>query len=176
MHIDTPKATDGSLEERDHLWNLIKDIRFAMFTARHGNGHLHSRPMTTQNQTIDEEASLWFFMARGHEPVSDLARDAEVNVAYADPGSDRYVSVSGRAEVVEDTGMKQRLWTTMSEAWFPGGVDDPNLALVRVRITHASYWDVKDSKLVQVFKMARAVVTGHPPQDMGDRGDVRLRE
>ena len=30
-------------EARQRLWSLIKDIRFAMFTARHaGSGHLHS--------------------------------------------------------------------------------------------------------------------------------------
>jgi general stress protein 26 len=157
------------------LWSLIKDIRFAMFTVRHHNGHLHSSPMTTQNKAIDEDASLWFFMSMKNESVGDLAAQPEVNVAYADTGSDRYVSVSGTAAVVDDTAKKRQLWSKMAEAWFPVGVEDPDLALVQVRITHANYWDVKDSKLTQMAKMAKAVITGSPPKDMGEHAEVRMR-
>jgi len=168
-------SSDDIAKERERLWSLIKDIRFAMFTAVHDNGHLHSRPMTTQNKAIDEDASLWFFMARDHEPATDLTGEPQVNVAYADPDSDRYVSVSGTAAVVDDVARKRQLWSKMAEAWFPAGVEDPNLALVQVRITHASYWDVKESKTVQLFKMAKAAVTGNPPMDMGKRGEVHMR-
>lgn len=163
-------------QQREHLWSLIRDIRFAMFTSRHSaNGHLHSRPMTTQNKAIDEDASLWFFMSRRTEPVADLSAQPEVNVAYADPGADRYVSVSGTAAVVNDPAKTRQLWSKMNESWFPGGVDDPDLALVQVRITHANYWDVKDSKLVQMFKMAKAAVTGTPPANMGEHAEIRMR-
>ena len=157
------------------LWELIKDIKFAMFTTRHGtNGHLHSRPMTTQNGKIDEDSSLWFFMSRKGEVVSDIATEPTVNVVYADTGADDYVSVSGQARVVEDRSKKQQLWNKMNEAWFPQGVDDPDLALVQVNITHADYWEAKDSKVTQLFKMAKAAVTGKPPKDMGEHGRVRM--
>lgn len=169
MTTDTTTA-DGNPEQ---LWDLIKDIKFAMFTTRHGNGHMHSRPMTTQNRKIDEDNALWFFMSRKGEPVTDIAADATVNVAYADPGADSYVSVSGTASVVEDIERKKALWSKFTEAWFPGGVDDPDLALVRVDIIHAGYWDVKSNKLVQLAKMATAAVTGKPPQ-MGEHKEVRL--
>ena len=61
---ETPDTPGTAAQQREHLWALIKDIRFGMFTSRHGNGHLHSRPMTTQNRAIDEDTSLWFFMSR----------------------------------------------------------------------------------------------------------------
>ena len=163
-------------EARVRLWELIKDIRVAMFTARHaGSGHLHSRPMTTQNSKVDEDSSLWFFMSRTSDPVADLVVDPAVNVVYADPGSDTYVSVSGNGAVVEDAAIKARLWTTPAQAWFPQGPTDPDLALVQVRITHANYWDVKESKLVQLFHMARSAITGKPPTNMGEKAEVRMR-
>jgi len=162
-------------QQREHLWALIKDIRFAMFTSRNQDGHLHAWPMTTQNKGIDEDNSLWFFMSRRSEPVGDLETDPEVNVAYADTSSDQYVSVSGVATVVNDPAKIQQLWSKMAEAWFPDGPDDTNLALVKVRIVSASYWDVKDSKIVQVFKMAKAAMTGSPPRDMGEHADIRMR-
>ena len=162
--------------QRDKLWKLIKGIKFAMFTTRHGNGHLHARPMTTQNKDgIEADESLWFFMSKKSDPVDDLKAQPTVNLAYADPGSDTYVSVSGTAAMIEDTAKKQQLWSKMSEAWFPGGPTDPDLALVQVQIIHANYWDVKESKIVQLFEMAKAVVTGKPPTEMGEHGEVRMR-
>jgi general stress protein 26 len=168
-------ADENQTSSRARLWDLIHDIRFAMLTTRHENGHLHSRPVTTQNSAVDEDASLWFFMSRSGEPVADLLRDPVVNVGYADPGKDRYVSVSGTATVVEDAAKKEQLWSKLAEAWFPGGVTDPDLALVRVKIIHADYWDVKENKLVQLYKMAKAAMTGQPPQDLGEHGEIRLR-
>ena len=131
--------------------------------------------MTTQNSRIDEDESLWFFMARSGEPVADVAADPVVNVVYADPDADSYVSISGTAAVVEDGAKKRELWSKMAEAWFPGGAADPNLALVQVRIVHASYWNVEESKLVQLFHMAKAVVTGKPPTQFGTQAEIRMR-
>lgn len=157
------------------LWSLIKDIKFAMFTTRHHNGHLHSRPMTTQNTRVDEDDSLWFFMPRSSDPVADIEAEPNVNVVYAHPGQDSYVSVSGTARVVDSLAKKEQLWSKLNEAWFPAGVTDPDLALVQVQITHANYWDVKSNKLVQLFEMARAAVTGRPPSRLGEHGEVRMR-
>ena len=175
MTADTnTNSTTDTTEARTTLWNLIKDIRFAMFTTRHSNGHLHSRPMTTQNSSLDEDSQLWFFMSRKGDPVADLLADPAVNVAYADTGADSYVSVSGTAAVVDDMAKKKQLWSKMAEAWFPGGADDPDLALVRVNITHANYWDVKESKIVQLYQMAKAAITGKPPTDLGDHAEIRM--
>lgn len=164
-------------EQRIKLWELVKDIRFAMFTTRHRGAHgdhLHSRPMTTQNSNIDEDSSLWFFMSRRGDPVADLAADPVVNIVYADPGRDSYVSVSGTAAVVDNLAKKQQLWSKMAEAWFPDGPADPDLALVQVTIIHANYWDVKESKVMQLFEMAKAVVTGKPPTQLGEQAEIRM--
>ncbi len=160
---------------RERLWELIKDIRFAMFTSRDEQGQLHSRPMTTQNKGVDNDSSLWFFMSKSSDPVLDIATDGEVNLAFADVGADSFVSVSGHAAVVDDLAKKQQLWSKLAEAWFPGGAKDPDLALVQVKISRAAYWDVKESKLVQLFKMAQAAVTGKPPTALGDHAEVRMR-
>ncbi len=160
-------------ESCQHLWKLIKDIKFAMFTTRNADGRLQARPMTTQNSKLDEQDSLWFFMSRSSDPAVDLTASAEVCVIYADPAKDAWVSVSGQAAVVEDAAKKKALWNMMTQAWFPKGVDDPDLALVQVRIGSASYWNVKDNQVVQLLKMAAAVITGKPPQ-MGEHADVKM--
>lgn len=167
--------SQNQTEERDKLWHLIKDIKFGMLTTRHADGHLHSRPMTTQNTHLDEERALWLFMSRRGDSAADLQADPEVCMSYADTGSDSYVCVSGTAAASEDSAKKKALWSPMAKAWFPGGVDDPDLLLVRIDIAQADYWDVKESKIVQLWRMAAAAVTGKPPVDLAERGHVEVR-
>lgn len=162
---DTPHAT---------LWKLIKDIRFGMLTHRHDNGQLHAHPLTTQNKDIDEQSQLYFFIPKNGEIYGRLQRDNQVNVTYADPGDDSYVSLSGNASFIEDQAKKEALWSPMAKAWFPEGVTDPNLALLSVHIDHAEYWDVKENKMLQLFKMATAAITGKPPTGMGEHKELSL--
>lgn len=156
------------------LWSLIKDIRFGMFTHRHANGMLHSQPLTTQNKSLDEESTLYFFISRQSEIARQIQQDVHVNVAYASPGDDSYVSVSGEAAIIEDQAKKEALWSPMAKAWFPGGAGDASLALMEVRIGHAEYWDVTQSKMVQLAKMAKAALTGERPNDLGEHKELRL--
>jgi general stress protein 26 len=157
------------------LWDMIKDIRFGMLTVRGADGRLYARPMTTQNGEADRGGVIWFFMSRSGQPVEDLLKSPDVNVSYANPGSDSYVSVSGSARIVDDPVKARELWSPAAEAWFPGGVEDPDLALVAVLVAEAEYWDVKSNKAVQLFKLAKAAITGDRPTDLAEHRRVRLR-
>ena len=126
---------------RQALWNDIKDCKFAMFTTRHANGHLHSRPMTMQNTTLDADDSLWFFMSRKGDSVAELAAEPSVNVAYTPSGDACWISVTGTARVVDGDDKAKSLWSSSADAWFSGGPTDPDLAVVQVRIVHVSEWD-----------------------------------
>lgn len=156
------------------LWKLIKDIRFGMLTHRAESGELHAHPLTTQNKDMDEQAQLYFFIPRNGELYARLLRDGQVNVSYADPGRDSYVSLSGSAGFIEDMARKEALWSPMAKAWFPEGVTDPNLALLSIRIGHAEYWDVKENKMLQLFKMAAAAISGKPPTHLGEHKELSL--
>jgi general stress protein 26 len=92
-------------------------------------------------------------------------------VSYSDPQKDHYVSISGRASVNEDMRQKESLFNALTKAWFPGGVKDPDLELVQVKIEHAEFWDIKESKTTQLYKMARAAVTGEVPH-MGEHREL----
>ena len=158
----------------DNLWDLIKDIKFGMFTHRDAHGVLHAHPLTTQNKSVDEHATLYFFVKSDSETVSAVAGEQQVCVTYADPSSDSYVSVSGVARVDHDQAKKQELFTPMSKAWFPAGPTDPNLTLLTVQLHHAEYWKSDDSSMVQLFKIAKAAITGDAPPDLGDHKKMHL--
>ena len=160
--------------DHETLWDLIKDIKFGMLTHRHANGMLHAHPLTTQNRSIDEGSHLYFFISRKSEMATRLQQDGSVNVSYADPGDDSYVSISGQAGLLEDAAKKEELWSPVARAWFPGGVTDPDLALLDIKIQHAEYWDVKESKMVQLAKMAKAAITGEPPKKLGEHKELHM--
>ena len=155
----------------DTLLTLIKDIKFAMLTHRHENGMMHAHPLTTQNRKLDEGEVLYFFISKKSELAANIAKDGNVNVSYADPGKDAYVSISGNATVVEDQAKKDQLFNPIAKAWFPGGATDPDMGLLEVRMHHAEYWDVKENQMTQLFKMAKAAVTGKQPH-LGEHREV----
>ena len=113
--------TSNTHPSRQALWNDIKNCKFAMFTTRNANGHLHSRPMTMQNTALDADDSLWFFMSRKSHPVAELAAEPSVNVAYSPPGDACWISVTGTAQVVEAGDKAKSLWNASADAWFAGG-------------------------------------------------------
>ena len=98
------------------LWKLIKDIRFAMLTHRTSSGMLHAHPLTTQNRKVDEKGELYFFIPQSGELYERLLTDGEVNVSYADPGADSYVSLSGQARFSDDMALKEALWSPAAQA------------------------------------------------------------
>jgi general stress protein 26 len=160
--------------EHEKLWELIKDTRFAMLSHRHADGSLHSHPLTTQNDTLGADGILYFFVSRKTEVGQRLRQDGNVNLSYVHLDKDSYVSISGMATISEDMMKKKALFNTIAKAWFPGGPEDPDLELVEVKIHEAEYWDVKQSKLRQLFTMLKAAATGKPPHDMSEHREVHL--
>lgn len=156
------------------LWDLIKDIKFGMLVHRHSDGSLQGHPLTTQNKSMDENSVLYFFISQKSEMASRLRTDSNVNVSYADTGADNYVSIAGTAHFSDDAAKKEALFNPIVKAWFSGGVTDPDLALLEVRISHAEYWNAKDSKLTQLFKMAKSAVTGEPPRNMSEHKELNI--
>lgn len=140
------------------LGRLIKDIKFAMLTTVCDDGSLRSRPMATQEAEFD--GTLWFFTRAGAPKVGEVQRDEQVNVSYASPADQRYVSVSGRARLVRDPAKNRELWSAAYKAWFPKGLDDPELALLRVEPDKAEYWDAPSSTMAHLFGVVKAALTG----------------
>ena len=62
----------------------------------------------------------------------------------------------------EDAGRKRQLWSPEAESWFPGGPDDPAMALVRVRIIQADCWDVRRNAVNHLFKLDTSAMTYRP--------------
>ena len=140
------------------LAELIKDIRIAQFTTVEQDGSLRSRPMATQD--VEFRGDLWFFTRDDSPKVQEFRSEQHVNVSYASADDNRFVSVSGRASLVKDTQKIKELWNPALRAWFPDGQDDPRVALIKVTVDHAEYWDAPASTMVKIAGFVKAIVTG----------------
>ena len=144
------------------LGELIRNIKVAMLTTRDSDGTLHSYPMMTQGKRFDR--NLWFFTSASSHKCLEVENDCGVNVSYADPSANRYVSVSGRARLVREREKLEALWSPLMKAWFPKGIDDPDLSLLQVTIERAEYWDAPAGNAVTLFQLAKSLLTGRPYQ------------
>jgi general stress protein 26 len=152
------------------LRKLIKDIRVAMLTTVAQDGALRSRPMATAD--VEFDGDLWFFTRASSPKTEELMDDQRVNVNFADPDDNRYVSVSGRATLVRDREKVRELWSPFHKAWFPEGKKDPDLALIKVTVDRAEYWDAPASKMVHLAWLTRAALTSEgAPAVLEERRD-----
>src|SRR5688572_26063776 len=99
---------DTRQEAIKKLNDLIEGIDFGMLMTIDG-GHLRSRPMSTQDFEFDGD--LWFFTSSKTHKIEEIEKDNRVNVSYAAPESNTYVSVSGTAEVVKDQAKIGEYWS-----------------------------------------------------------------
>lgn len=152
------------------LHDMIKDIRFAMLTTVEEDGTLRSRPMATQEFEFDGD--LWFFTSADATKVNEVQHEHHVNVSYAEPKDQKYVSVSGTAQLIRDKSKIEELWNPLLKAWFPDGLDDPQLSLLKVSVDKAEYWDSPSSKVVRLLGFAKALVTGKQIGNPGDNAKI----
>jgi general stress protein 26 len=138
MDTQSPPAGQDVAEATSRLWTLIADMEVAMMTTEDA-GILRSRPMAAVDR--DSAGALWFFTRASSHKVAELGGDERVNLSYADPIRDTYVSMSGKASLVRDADEIVRRWDDRLLTWFPNGRDDPDTALLRVRVERGEYWD-----------------------------------
>jgi len=146
-------------EKIKKLRELIKDIDIGMLTTIDEDGSLRSRPMSTNSQ-VEFDGDLWFFTDASSHKVTEVEQHHRVNVSFSDPHKQRYVSVSGQAQLVLDRNKLQELWKPELKAWFPKGLDEPDIGLLKVSVEKAEYWDTPSSFVAHTFGLVKAITTG----------------
>lgn len=154
--MSAPERREDNLQK---LRDMVKDIDFCMLTTVDEKGDLHSRPMSS-NGDIDPNGDIWFFTSVSSHKVSEIEKLPKVNVSFADPENQHYVSITGRAQLVRDRNKIEELWRPEFKMWFPEGKDDPEIALLRISLEKAEYWDSPSSTIGYALSFVSSVVTG----------------
>jgi general stress protein 26 len=139
------------------LAELLQDMKFTMMTTIDQDGSLYSRPMVALHPPEqDFDGRLWFFTKRHTPKVQSIENDQHINLAYADPKKQRFISLSGKATLEEDKERMQNLWTSDLKEWFPEGLEDEELSLICVRAESAEIWDAGAGGVTRMVGLATA--------------------
>lgn len=158
-------------ESLKYFQTKIKEVRTAMLTTYSADKGFNSRPMGTAD--VDEEGNIWFFTNEHSAKVSEVSVENTVSLTYSDPKDHTYLSIVAEAVTVDDKAKMKELWNPFIQAFFPAGLDDPKLTLLKLTPTDAEYWDSSSSSMVVLFNMLKAVVTGKR-YDEGEHGKIDL--
>lgn len=151
---------------------LVSDINVCMFITGNKNNN-HTRPMATIE--ADDAGTLWFFTDLRSIKVEETSMDHTVHLVYAHPGKESYLDVWGNATVITDRPAIKDKWSPVVKAWFPNGVDDPNLALLQVKPTDVYYWNAETGKMISFLKIAASALTGKRFSE-GVEGELKIRQ
>lgn len=156
MHTDT--------ETREQLIDLLEDFSTGMLVTRALNGDLRSRPM--QLARSDDDGTLYFAASSESAKADEIHAQPEVNVVFQ--GDSQYLSISGKAKLLDDRALIDELYAADWKIWFPEGKDDPQLRILEVEPRRGEYWDVSGTGLVRfLYTAGKALVRG---EEMGDFG------
>lgn len=163
--------TRNDAEGRQKIWNMIKDIQVCLMATRGQDGLLHARPMVAQHTEFESE--LWFFTRADCRKVEEIAGDSTLLLSYSQPSEQNYVSISGKGEIISDKAEIKKRWKEPMRTWFPKGPEDSDIALIKVTVELAEYWDAPSSTLVYAYGYVKARLTGEAPNP-GDVGQVKF--
>jgi general stress protein 26 len=148
------------------LQELVGHESISMFHTDLDGDREHIRPMGVQQ--VCDQGNFWFFSGRSSTKNRDIAKDPKVILTIANTRRSEYLCVHGNAQILDDRTKKEELWNNLAKAWFPEGVDDPELTILKVTPVEAYYWDTTDGRMMAGIKIAVAAVTGI----MNDSGSV----
>lgn len=128
------------------LNELIQGIDLAILTTLRPDTSLHSCPMAVGS--ADSSGAFWLLASDNSEKIEAVRTAPRVNLCFAAPAANRYVSVSGFCELARDRNLIKELWHPDYKSWFPGGAEDPALVLMKIVVEEAEYWDPSQSRMV----------------------------
>ena len=138
----------------------MRDIDFAMLSTRTEGGAVAARPMSN-NREVEFDGDSYFFTCDDTRTVSDIRRDPNVGLGYQSKSGmlgmkPFFITVEGRAELIQDKGRFAEHWTKDLDAWFKDGIDTPGLTLIKVVAQRLHYWDGFDEGEIALKERAEA--------------------
>lgn len=155
-------------DDVERVWTLMEKIGLCMLSTRQGED-IHARPMAAH--VARSENAIYFLADAASPKEAEIASNPHVGLAFADAGSQKYVSVSGQATLSNDRAKIKELWSTWAKAWWDSA-EDPAIRLLKVTPKDAQYWD-SPGRVMSYVKMLAAAVTESRPA-MGDSVKLRL--
>jgi len=151
---------------------LLKNFRSTMMVTT-VNGTPHSRPMGMQGDAEKFNGELWFYTDKECQKVEEIKAEPSVSLIFQSDSDSTYMHLFGQAVVIDDLGKKKEFYTPLLKTWFPEGLTDPRMTMIRFEAERGDFWDSPGGMLQILAAFTKAIVTGQRGQG-GEMGEVRL--
>jgi general stress protein 26 len=130
------------------------------------------RPMCVRD--VDEVGNLWFLSADDSHKNRELEADSRVNLYFQGSPHSDFLHLRGSATVSRDKEKTKELWSPLVQTWFPEGIDDPRITVIKVTPSEGYYWDNQHGSTVAAVKILIGAAIGKTLDDSVE-GKVRPR-
>ena len=139
-------------QARPFAIELMARSEAAYLATIDGDGHPHIRAMLNlRNRTqypklatlLNEHKNdlLAYFTTNTSSPkVAQVRANQAVAVYYCEPAKFHGLMLGGDIEIVDDPKVREALWQDGWENYYPGGPNDPDHTLLRLRPSVAKGW------------------------------------
>ena len=137
--------TANPADVRERMWEKMAKSPFVMVTLIGSDNH--AEPLTAQ---LDEDADskFWFYTRKDNR----IAPGGPAMAHYASKDHKIFACIRGNLVPETDPAIIDKFWSNITEAWFDGGRNDPNLLMLRFELEDAEIWE-GDESLLGKFKM-----------------------
>lgn len=158
----------SSPEHKQLIWNLIKDVKVGMLVTKEGESDdsMRSRPMYLVQDAYD--GTLYFYTSKNAEKVYEIKEDRDVCITFSDVQNGVFVSLTGKAKLTDDQELIDRYWNSGINAWFEDGKDNPDIAMLKIKVNRGEHWKSDENKMVQLFETAKANTLESTTPDIGE--------
>jgi general stress protein 26 len=141
---------------------LLPKFRSAMMVTHAQTGEVHVRPLALQGDTSAFGGVLWFFSSLSSRKIHESDGRVPVSLICQSDEHSAYLHLTGSVSVVRDVAKMRELYTPAVKRWFPEGLDDPDLTLIKFEATGGAYWGSPGGMLLGMMSFVKSVVTGKP--------------
>ena len=139
----------------DRVWKLISEIPVAMVVTGEGQ-HMRARPMAVR--PARDEGAIEFLTDVDAPKTNEIRRDEMICLALADNRNQKYVSITGHAEIIDDRKRVEEIWSIYDKAFWPDK-NDPRIRILRVTPESAEFWEGAGT-VVTAVKLVAAIASG----------------
>ena len=159
--------SEAEIEKK--FWKALKSDRTIML-GLDGVENAHPRPMIAQFDA--DRAPIWFFTSNESKLVSVLNSGSHAIATFAAKDHGLFATMHGSLSLDNNRANIDRFWNRFVAAWFPGGKEDPKLALLRFDVKSAEIW-LDDSSFLAGIKL---LLGADPKEEYKDKvAEVSLR-
>jgi general stress protein 26 len=157
--------------ELSRVWDIIEKAEVGMLTTRFDGG-LRARPLEPRPDR--DEGVIYFVTDVRGAKDDEIEAAPEVVFIIIDHEDRAYLSISARAEVMQDDAKAATIWKKTDDIWWPDGSSDPNVRVLRLVPERAELWDGPSNSAAAAYEFAKARLTGAKP-NLGENRKVTVK-